>query len=115
MKSLRLLCGLLRAKARLITLYQILAGQELAWLSTLVWLAADVLQFLEVVMPEKEEKMLTLGEAAKSLGVDTWQVQRLFERGLLPEPARFGRYRMVKESELPTVREALKKAGYLKS
>lgn len=42
-----------------------------------------------------------------------WQVRRLFERGLLPEPPRVGAYRVIDSRDLPKVREALVRAGYL--
>jgi hypothetical protein len=56
---------------------------------------------------------LFLGEVALRLGAATWQVQRLYERGLLPPPERVGRYRVVSEDQLPTVAAALRAAGYL--
>jgi hypothetical protein len=59
------------------------------------------------------KRFLTTGEAARRLGAAEWQVARLFVRNLLPEPARFGRYRLIDESDLPQLREALVEAGYL--
>jgi hypothetical protein len=37
----------------------------------------------------------------------------LFERNLLPAPARFGQYRAIPASDLPKVEQALRDAGYL--
>jgi hypothetical protein len=56
---------------------------------------------------------LTLGDAASRLGCRPWQIRRLFERGLLSEPARVGAYRVIPEHDLPTIRAALIAAGYL--
>ena len=58
---------------------------------------------------------LTLGDVAKRLGCRTWQVARLFERGILPDPPRVGLYRVVPIGDLPLVKRALKAAGYLES
>jgi hypothetical protein len=55
----------------------------------------------------------TTGSLAAHFGVEVWQVRRLFERGLLPEPGRVGAYRVVTEAELPAVEKALIAAGYL--
>jgi hypothetical protein len=56
---------------------------------------------------------LTIGAVAKANGVAPWQVRRLFERGILPEPPRMGCYRVLLPEDLPRVREALRQAGYL--
>ena len=57
--------------------------------------------------------VLTVGAVAKHFGLREWQVRRVFERGLLPEPVRVGAYRVVTEAELPAVEDALRRAGYL--
>jgi hypothetical protein len=62
----------------------------------------------------KETKYLTLGEVAERLGCQVWRVGRLFDRGLLPEPRRVGKNRVVPEEDLPTVERVLRGAGYLK-
>ena len=56
---------------------------------------------------------LTIGPAARRLGCLPWQLRRLFERGLLPEPPRVGAYRVIAEEDLPRVEEALRRAGYI--
>jgi hypothetical protein len=56
----------------------------------------------------------TVGSIAKRYGVAPWQVRRLFERGLLPEPCRLGFYRVLDEADLPVVEDALRRAGYLR-
>jgi hypothetical protein len=56
---------------------------------------------------------LTVGDVAARFRCDVWQVRRLFTRGLLPEPGRVGAYRVIPESDLPTIKAALVKAGYL--
>ena len=58
-------------------------------------------------------QFLTLGQVAKRFGCFTWQVARLFERGILPPAARLGNYRVVAESDLPIIRQALEKCGYI--
>jgi hypothetical protein len=57
---------------------------------------------------------ISLGVVAKRLGCELWQVRRLFERGFLHPAHRIGAYRVVKESELPKIKAALVKVGYLK-
>jgi hypothetical protein len=59
------------------------------------------------------DKFLTVGEVADRFGIQGWKLSRLFRRGLLPEPMRFRQYRMLPESDLPAIRAALVKAGYL--
>jgi DNA-binding transcriptional MerR regulator len=59
--------------------------------------------------------VMTLGDVARLVGVDVWQVRRLYERGLLPPAARVGGKRVVSAAELPRVRRALTEAGYLRS
>jgi hypothetical protein len=45
--------------------------------------------------------------------VAPWQIRRVIERGLFPEPARIGPYRIFAPDQLPLLREALVQAGYL--
>ena len=60
-----------------------------------------------------ESPYLTVGAAARRFGVPAWQVRRLFERKLLPEPARVGAYRVIAAADLAAVEMALRRAGYL--
>jgi hypothetical protein len=57
----------------------------------------------------------TLGDIARRHGCFVWQLRKLFERKLLPEPTRIGIYRVVAEEDLPAVEKALKDAGYIPS
>lgn len=57
--------------------------------------------------------LLTLGQVAAELGITATQVKSLFEQGLLPPALRVGRWRVVPRDELPKVRVAAVKAGYL--
>ena len=57
--------------------------------------------------------VLTMGEVALHFRVPVWQVRRLFERQLLPDAPRVGPYRVVKAEDLPEVKAALRRAGYL--
>lgn len=59
-------------------------------------------------------KIHSLGDVARYFGVQLWQVRRLFERGILPEPGRIGRYRIILGMQMPKVKDALIKAGYIK-
>ena len=60
------------------------------------------------------KNVVTIGQVAKHFGCQLWQVRRLFERGILPEPERIGQQRVIKVKELPKLGAALKKAGYVK-
>lgn len=42
-----------------------------------------------------------------------WQVRRIFELGLLPEPPKFGAKRMIFARDLPAIVDALRKRGWL--
>lgn len=55
---------------------------------------------------------LTTGQVADILGLQLWRVQHLFQRGLIPEPKRFGRYRVFSRADLPAIEAAARKAGY---
>jgi hypothetical protein len=55
----------------------------------------------------------TTGSLARLLGARLWQVRRVFERGLLPEPKRLGSYRVIPAADVPLVREKLVEAGYM--
>jgi DNA-binding transcriptional MerR regulator len=52
-------------------------------------------------------------EVAALLGVTPWQVRTVHQRGLLPPPARAGLPRVIFPADLPALRRALQKAGYL--
>jgi hypothetical protein len=61
------------------------------------------------------QDLLTSGEAAVALGLRDWQLGRLFARGLAEEPPRLGRHRMIDRADLPKLRDAAVRAGYLHS
>jgi hypothetical protein len=61
-----------------------------------------------------ELRSLTLGEVGARFGVPRWMIRRLIERGFLPNPERIGNWRVIPERDLPKVKAALLKAGYLK-
>jgi DNA-binding transcriptional MerR regulator len=56
---------------------------------------------------------MSVGDVAKALRVPLWQLRRLFSRGFLPPPPRCGQYRLLYADQLPEIRLALKRAGYL--
>ncbi len=58
--------------------------------------------------------VLTMGQIARRYGCTQRQVRTLFTRGLLPEPARVGAYRVVPVEQLDLVEAAMRKAGYIK-
>ncbi len=59
------------------------------------------------------KRLLTLGQCASRLECQLWQIQRIVDRGMVPEPPRVGKYRVFAESDLPALRSALAKAGFL--
>ena len=54
-------------------------------------------------------------DVARQVGCRPWHIRRICEKGLLPEPPRVGRQRAFRPSDLPALRAALAKVGYLKS
>ena len=56
---------------------------------------------------------LTTGEVASLLGVQAWQVARLFELGILPEPPRSGGRRVIDRTTVPDVVKSLEARGWL--
>jgi hypothetical protein len=61
----------------------------------------------------QENTYLTLGQAAKALGCKLWQLQRAFDRELLPNPQRVGLLRVVAVGDLSKIKFALQQCGYL--
>ena len=59
------------------------------------------------------QRWFTTGQAARRIGVDAWQVSRLYQRGLVEEPARLGRFRLIPAGDLDKLRRAALAAGYL--
>jgi DNA-binding transcriptional MerR regulator len=57
---------------------------------------------------------LAAGDVARILGVPPWVIRRMFERGLLPEAPRFRTYRIFTEADVPRIRDALVRHGYLR-
>ncbi|HYT90016.1 MAG TPA: hypothetical protein VEL76_15020 [Gemmataceae bacterium] len=64
-------------------------------------------------MTNANTRSLTLGQVARTVGIDVWQVQRALERGFDFPTHKIGVYRCVYASDLPLVRQALERAGYL--
>ena len=56
---------------------------------------------------------VTLGELGDTLGVQSWRIARVFELGLVPEPPRVGRRRMIPKELIPDVIDALRFKGWL--
>ncbi len=55
----------------------------------------------------------SIGDVADLLGVQSWRVARLFELGILPEPPRSGRRRLIPKSMVPEIVDALRERGWL--
>ena len=55
----------------------------------------------------------TTREAAELLGVETWQVRRLFQDGTLDEPQKFGGKRAIPADLIPTIRDVMTARGWL--
>ncbi|HEY7153807.1 MAG TPA: hypothetical protein VH575_07590 [Gemmataceae bacterium] len=67
-----------------------------------------------LLAPDRDFPGLTIGEVALRLNCQQWQIRKVCNLGLYPEPPRFGNQRAFRESDLPKIKEALRKAGYLK-
>jgi len=56
---------------------------------------------------------ITLGELGDTLGVQTWRIARVFELGMVPEPPRLGRRRLIPKEMIPDIVDALREKGWL--
>ena len=54
-----------------------------------------------------------LGDLGDTLGVQSWRIARLFEAGVLPEPPRIGRRRLIPKGMIPEIVDALRARGWL--
>jgi hypothetical protein len=59
------------------------------------------------------QNYITLGAVARHFGLADYQVRRLYERKILPDPPRAGLYRLIDPADLPVIEAALRKAGVL--
>lgn len=59
--------------------------------------------------------LLSTREVAEIAGVKTWQVRRLYEDGMLPEPGRFAGKRAISKTDIPQIVLLLEKRGWLKA
>jgi len=62
---------------------------------------------------ETTDRLLSVGEAAERIGCQSWRLAYAYRKGLLPEPPRAGRHRLVREADLPTIAAVLRRAGLL--
>ena len=62
---------------------------------------------------EKQMDLLSTADVARTFGVRTWQIQRLFEQGDLPEPQKFAGRRAIPRSSLPQIVDALRRHDWL--
>ena len=56
---------------------------------------------------------LSVGQLADTLSVQSWRIARLFELGVLPEPPRLSRIRLIPKSMVPDIVDALRARGWL--
>ncbi len=56
----------------------------------------------------------TTKEVADLLASEEWRVRRLFEDGTLPEPQRFAGKRVIPNTMVPTIVDALRDRGWLR-
>jgi hypothetical protein len=77
--------------------------------SAMLRLAAESLAFWRWRKTMTTPVYLTTHTAAKRCGCEQWQIRRLYELGILPEPPRLGQRRIIHEADLPAIREALAK------
>ena len=56
---------------------------------------------------------VSVGDLADTLGVQSWRIARLFELGVLPEPPRTGRRRMIPKAQVPDIVDALRERGWI--
>lgn len=59
-------------------------------------------------------ELMTTGEVATLFGCQSWQVARIFELKLLPEPPRVNRGRVMTRADLPKIKKKLIERGFLK-
>jgi hypothetical protein len=59
-------------------------------------------------------KYFSLGEAGDLLSTQSWRIARLFDMGILEEPPRVGRRRLIPESMIPIIAAALRERGWLR-
>jgi hypothetical protein len=52
-------------------------------------------------------------DIARTLGVETWRVRRLFESQALPEPGRFAGKRAIPDVMVPVIVDELRARGWL--
>lgn len=57
--------------------------------------------------------VLTTREVAEITSVKEWQVRRLYEEGILPDPGRFAGKRAIPRTDIPKIVLLLEKRGWL--
>lgn len=62
---------------------------------------------------EDGDDLLATGDVADLIGIQTWRLQHLFKRGMIPEPRRLGRFRVFRAADVPAIKRAAIAAGYL--
>jgi hypothetical protein len=55
----------------------------------------------------------TSGELGDFLGVQAWRISRLFELGIVAEPPRIGGRRLIPQSMIPSIVDALRDRNWL--
>jgi hypothetical protein len=62
---------------------------------------------------ESVKSEYTVGDLARRWGIEEWKIRRVFDCGDLPQPRRFGLYRIIPSEDVHALVEALKARGYL--
>lgn len=52
-------------------------------------------------------------EIAEILGTDEWRVRRLYEAGVVAEPARFAGKRVIPGSDIPLIIDGMRRRGWM--
>lgn len=64
-------------------------------------------------MVDLNGELLSSSDVAEMIGLRPWRLNRMHSRGLLQEPPRVSRFRVYRPADVPAIREAAIKAGYL--
>jgi len=64
-------------------------------------------------MPSENIDFISLGDLADDLGIQSWRIARIFELGLVPEPPRLSRRRVIPKTDIPAIIEALRRRHWL--
>jgi DNA-binding transcriptional MerR regulator len=61
----------------------------------------------------RSDQDILIGDVAAEIPMESWRLRRLADRGLCPAPRRVGRYRVFRREDIPAIRAAAIKAGFV--